>query len=205
VKSSLADQAEALAPAALRRTSLAIALGANLPSPAGDPIATLVAVRPLLEALLQATQLQPCGIRWSPLFCTAPVGGPPDQPDYINAVLLVEAPAAATPAVVTPAATPAGALALLAALQDLEARFGRTPLAEREHWGARSLDLDLLWWGDLALQRGASGGRPALQLPHPHWRERAFVLAPLAALLGQAGPREGLSPLAARPGWPEAG
>lgn len=196
MKSSLADQAEALAPAALRRTSLAIALGANLPSPAGDPIATLVAVRPLLEALLQATQLQPCGIRWSPLFCTAPVGGPPDQPDYINAVLLVEAPAAATPA---------GALALLAALQDLEARFGRTPLAEREHWGARSLDLDLLWWGDLALQRGASGGRPALQLPHPHWRERAFVLAPLAALLGLAGPREGLSPLAARPGWPEAG
>ncbi len=196
MKSSLADQAEALAPAALRRTSLAIALGANLPSPAGDPIATLVAVRPLLEALLQATQLQACGIRWSPLFCTAPVGGPPDQPDYINAVLLVEAPAAATPA---------GALALLAALQDLEARFGRTPLAEREHWGARSLDLDLLWWGDLALQRGASGGRPALQLPHPHWRERAFVLAPLAALLGLAGPREGLSPLAARPGWPEAG
>ena len=196
MKSSLADQAEALAPAALRRTSLAIALGANLPSPAGDPIATLVAVRPLLEALLQATHLQACGIRWSPLFCTAPVGGPPDQPDYINAVLLVEAPAAATPA---------GALALLAALQDLEARFGRTPLAEREHWGARSLDLDLLWWGDLALQRGASGGRPALQLPHPHWRERAFVLAPLAALLGQAGPREGLSPLAARPGWPEAG
>ena len=200
-----------MAPAALRRTSLAIALGANLPSPAGDPIATLVAVRPQLEALLQATQLQAihlqasqlqdaqlggCGIRWSPLFCTAPVGGPPDQPDYINAVLLVEAPAAATPA---------GALALLAALQDLEARFGRTPLAEREHWGARSLDLDLLWWGDLALQRGARGGRPALQLPHPHWRERAFVLAPLAALLGQAGPREGLSPLAARPGWPEAG
>ena len=201
-------------------TSLAIALGANL----GDPFATLVAVRPLLQALLEGLleergqagaplgsppsgsggsgcgglarpeaaplaldrptpdPLSPAGpqpspgpspepgaqrsairLRWSPLFRTEPVGGPPGQPAYLNGVLLVEGVAALEPR----------PLALLQGLQALEAQFGRQRL---EAWGPRTLDLDLLWWGDQVVQA------PALQLPHPRLQQRSFVLAPLAAI-----------------------
>ncbi|MFM7512540.1 MAG: 2-amino-4-hydroxy-6-hydroxymethyldihydropteridine diphosphokinase [Cyanobium sp.] len=181
--------------------SLAIALGANLPSPAGEPLHTLLAVRPLLAALLAGLG---GSVRWSPLFRTAPVGGPPGQPDYLNAVVLV-----------SPARAGSGteALALLAALQGLEQRFARQRL---ERWAPRSLDLDLLWWGDLVCC-GES-----LELPHPRLLERSFVLAPLAAIdrapappgadsatadllrtlvagSGEPAPR----PLPPRPGWPE--
>ena len=161
-------------------TSLAIALGANL----GDPRATLVAVRPLLQALLEGlleergqaggplgskpgsesgVRLSPIRLRWSPLFCTEPVGGPPGQPAYLNGVLLVEGVAGLEPR----------PLALLQGLQALEERFGRQRL---EAWGPRTLDLDLLWWGEQVVQA------PALQLPHPRLQERSFVLAPLAAI-----------------------
>ena len=182
-------------------TSLAIALGANL----GDPRATLVAVRPLLQALLEGlleergqagaplgsqpgpesgVRLSPIRLRWSPLFCTEPVGGPPGQPAYLNGVLLVEGVAGLEPR----------PLELLQGLQALEAQFGRQRL---EAWGPRTLDLDLLWWGDQRVQAAA------LELPHPRLQQRSFVLAPLAAIdpllvpPGQAatgGPSPGPSP-----------
>jgi 2-amino-4-hydroxy-6-hydroxymethyldihydropteridine diphosphokinase len=98
-------------------------------------------------------------VRWSPLFCTAPLGGPAGQPDYLNAVVLV------SPAIPP---TPVLALKLLTELQALEQRFARQRL---ERWGPRSLDLDLLWHHS-----------QALELPHPRLLERAFVLAPLAAI-----------------------
>jgi 2-amino-4-hydroxy-6-hydroxymethyldihydropteridine diphosphokinase len=199
VRASLADQGGAVAGAA--GGSLAIALGANLPGPGGTgPIDTLLAVRPLLEQELQAwcgsPQLQ---LAWSPLFRTAPVGGPADQPDYLNAVV-VWAPASAD----DPGASPCEqrALALLRRLQGLEQRFGRQ---RRERWGPRSLDLDLLWWGGLAL------AGPALELPHPRWQERAFVLEPLRAIerrrgrplpLPSAQRLEGLAAAAAAPAEP---
>jgi 2-amino-4-hydroxy-6-hydroxymethyldihydropteridine diphosphokinase len=202
VRASLADQA-----------SLAIALGANLPSPAGPPLATLLAVRPLLEALLRRWVLEQvpvgqasgrAGVRWSSLFRTTPVGGPPGQPDYLNAAVLVRPVAAAAPA---------AAQELLAGLQELERRFARQ---RRQRWGPRSLDLDLLWWGGLRCRS------TYLELPHPRLLERSFVLTPLAAIdadlvpagahasatelvkcLQQDGP--GLAPvrLTGRPGWPE--
>lgn len=198
MRASLADQ-----------PGLAIALGANLPSPAGPPLPTLLAVRPLLEVVLreralQARAMAPHPLHWSPLFRTAPVGGPPDQPAYLNAAVLV------SPAI---AASPAAALELLAELQGLEQRFGRQ---RREHWGPRSLDLDMLWWGELTCCI------PALQLPHPRLLERSFVLAPLAALNASLVPPGTRAPaaallerlldsttepaperLAGRPGWPE--
>ena len=180
MRASLADQ------------SLAIALGANLPSPAGGPIDTLVAVRPQLEALLSPWRAglgaaevgcgEPSGpggdasalrCHWSPLFATAPVGGPADQPTYFNAVVVVEAPALTAPSV-------AAARELLQALHQLEQHYGRQ---RRERWGPRSLDLDLLWWGELASPSAS------LELPHPRWHERGFVLAPLLAIerrLGEA-------------------
>ncbi len=179
-------------------SSIAIGLGANL----GDPLATLVAVRPLLIARLGAWTEACSGedlarsgtrLRWSPLFRTAPVGGPPGQPAYLNAVLLAEPGlrGAGVPALLA-------AEALLARLHALEARFGRE---RRERWGPRSLDLDLLWCGDLTCKS------PELVLPHPSLGERTFVLAPLAAIAPQMPlPGEGsavaqrLAALLARPG-----
>lgn len=202
-------------------TTLAIALGANLPSVAGEPVDTLVQVRPLLEQLVLAwhpggqqpglAQTLP-PLHWSPLFATAPVGGPPDQPTYINAVLLVELGLVSGAAL-----APAQAEELLEQLQRLELRFGRERF---EPWAPRSLDLDLLWIACNRLQ----GQR--LELPHPRVLERAFVLAPLAAIdpnLSLAGidpqnrctagllqgvlaaePAQAGRRLPARAGWPEA-
>ena len=186
--------------------TLAVALGANL----GDPAATLVAVRPrLAELLMPLAEPSPVApsprLRWSPLFRTAPVGGPPEQPDYLNGAVLLEG--------VRPDADP---LALLTALQQLERAFGRE---RRERWGPRLLDLDLLWCGERICRQGE------LELPHPRLAERAFVLAPLAAIeaglippLPDQAPRgcgarltdlllQGAEPPPARlppqPGWPE--
>lgn len=181
--------------------TLAVALGANL----GDPASTLVSVRPQLAALLRPLGEAPSRLLWSPLFRTAPVGGPPDQPDYLNAVVLLER--------LRPDPDPQ---ALLLELQQLERRFGRE---RRERWGPRLLDLDLLWCGDCIRRQGE------LELPHPRLAQRAFVLAPLAAIepellpplpdqaplscgarlaellsAGAEPPPERLSP---QPGWPE--
>jgi 2-amino-4-hydroxy-6-hydroxymethyldihydropteridine diphosphokinase len=144
--------------------SVAVALGANQPSAFGSPRETLVAVRPLLEKLLRAWAGQELVYRWSSLHDTAPVGGPPDQPRYCNAVMLVEG-LQAPPSV-------AAALELLNALQGVEQQFGRNRLQE-QRWGPRSLDLDLLFWGELRLDR------PDLMLPHPRMHLRSFVLEPL--------------------------
>lgn len=155
----------------------AIALGANL----GDPLATLTAVRPLLSQVLQHwagadPAVGPWRLRWSPLFRTVPVGGPAGQPPYLNAVLLASGPAGNRAATGASGGDP---LALLLALQSLEAAFGRQRL---QPWGPRSLDLDLLWCGDYQRQSAA------LWLPHPLYLERAFVLAPLAAVAAELVP-----------------
>ena len=126
-----------------------------------------MAVRPLIEQVLrrwaQWPGLQLC---WSPLFRTEPVGGPPDQPPYLNAALLARWSGAIDAAAIDP-------LELLQALQRIEARFGRQ---RQVRWGARTLDLDLLWCGGCGIQS------PELCLPHPRLLERSFVLAPLAAI-----------------------
>ena len=171
---SLADQPGGVPPGA---GSIAIALGANL----GNPAATLIAVRPLLaQALAQwfsgngpPTQPAPT-LHWSPLFRTEPVGGPANQPPYLNGAVVMEAPAGiGSPQPESPPQPLAAPLALLEALQALEAQFGRQRL---QPWGPRSLDLDLLWCGDLCCNSGV------LDLPHPRLYERSFVLAPLAAI-----------------------
>lgn len=169
--------ANVMEPTCSTGSALAIGLGANLPSAAGGPCETLVAVRPRLESLLHIWAAEPCVLHWSPLVRSAPVGGPPGQPDYINAAVVVE---------VSRTPSHSAALELLHRLQQLELAFGRQRL---EHWGPRSLDLDLLWWGDLTIEE------PALQLPHPRWHQRAFVLAPLLAI-------ERRSPFQAPRGYP---
>lgn len=129
-----------------------IALGANL----GDPQATILkAVNDL--ALIHGVSL----IRCSSLYQTAPLdaGGP----DYVNAVVEVQ--------------TMLTAPALLAQLQALEQVAGR----QRPFRNApRTLDLDLLTYGDARIQS------EALTIPHPRMGERAFVLVPLAEIAPQA-------------------
>ena len=143
---------------------LAVALGANRPSAVGSPCDTLLAVRPLLEEHVRGWASQDPCFCWSSLHDTAPVGGPPDQPPYCNAVLLVEGLKASP--------SESAALALLDVLQALEQVFGRDRSHE-QRWGPRSLDLDLLFWGELRLEH------PRLLLPHPRLHLRAFVLEPL--------------------------
>jgi len=92
----------------------------------------------------------------SSLMYTTPPLGPAGQPDYLNAVLLVS--------------TALEPLQLLDALQTIENTHGR----ERgERWGARTLDLDILDYGNRVLHS------ERLTLPHPRLHERQFVLLPL--------------------------
>ena len=161
MSASLADQAHCLA----------IALGANLPSAAGVPRQTLIWVRPQLEQLVIPWARAVAGelrCSWSPLFETVPVGGPSGQPLYCNAVVLIRG-------VQRPAAESA-ALELLTELHQLERRFGRDRDQELP-WGPRSLDLDLLFWGEWRLEH------PRLVLPHPRLHLRQFVLEPLLAAM----------------------
>ena len=92
----------------------------------------------------------------SPVYETEPVGGPP-QPDYLNAVVVVD--------------TDLDARALLGVAKALEAEAGREP---GERWGPRPLDVDGLMVGDDRV------AEPDLVVPHPRMSQRAFVLAPLA-------------------------
>lgn len=140
-----------------------VALGSNL----GDRRATLTAAVRGLDRL-PGTRVTAV----SPAYETAPVG-PPGQGPYLNA-------AAAVTTTLSPTA-------LLAACQRLEREAGRPPEDQREPWGPRTLDLDLLLYGD-AVRRdpAAEPDRPAIELPHPRMHERWFVLRPLADIAPDA-------------------
>jgi 2-amino-4-hydroxy-6-hydroxymethyldihydropteridine diphosphokinase len=98
--------------------------------------------------------------RLSPLFETEPWGYV-DQPRFLNAAVEVE--------------TGLSARAFLDHLLDVERRLGRERVGPR--WGPRTIDLDLLLFGDELISE------PGLEVPHPLLRERLFVLEPLAALV----------------------
>ena len=120
-----------------------ISLGANI----GDPKANLDLAVGLLR---EATDV----IAVSNYLQTKPVGGP-EQPDYLNAVAILESDLPAKD--------------LLALLNGIETAMGRT----REiHWGPRVIDLDLIQYGGLLVKD------EKLTLPHPRAHERRFVLAP---------------------------
>ena len=146
-------------------TALAIGLGANVRSCHGPPEATLRWIAPrLIDWLLTWGDVDSCDVRCSSFVTTEPIGGPSCQNAYGNAVILltrVQRPASLF-----------GALELLEHLQGLEQSCGRARSRE-QRWGPRSLDLDLLFWGELRLEH------PDLILPHPRMHLRSFVLDPL--------------------------
>ena len=96
---------------------------------------------------------------YSGIYRSAPMG-PPDQPDYVNAVAKLQ--------------TRLGPDELLSFLQGIERQHGRVRTPER--WGPRPLDLDLLLYGRSVVDT------PALTVPHPGMHQRPFVLYPLLEL-----------------------
>lgn len=95
----------------------------------------------------------------SPVYETAPVGGPDDQGAYLNVVAQLD--------------TALHPRELLEVCRALEREAGRV---REVRWGPRTLDVDVLW------VEGHEVDEPDLQVPHPRLRERRFVLAPLADL-----------------------
>jgi 2-amino-4-hydroxy-6-hydroxymethyldihydropteridine diphosphokinase len=120
-----------------------VALGANI----GNPREQMDLAVALLR---EATEV----IAVSSYFVTKPVGGP-EQPDYLNAVCILESDLPATD--------------LLAVLQGIEKSLGRERTVQ---WGPRTIDLDLIQYGSLL------SVADELELPHPRAHERRFVLEP---------------------------
>ncbi|MGE4343610.1 MAG: 2-amino-4-hydroxy-6-hydroxymethyldihydropteridine diphosphokinase [Geoalkalibacter sp.] len=127
-----------------------IALGSN----EGDREANLRGARDFLQRSEGINLLAS-----SALYETEPVGGPPDQGLYLNAVLA--------------ATTTLTARALLELCLQVEESFGRM---RNEPMAPRTLDLDILFYGDHIIDE------PDLVIPHPRLHERAFVLVPLRDL-----------------------
>ncbi|EQM81493.1 2-amino-4-hydroxy-6-hydroxymethyldihydropteridine diphosphokinase [Pseudomonas stutzeri] len=125
-----------------------IGLGSNLAEPRQQ-------LRNALDALENIPSSRLADV--SSLYVSDPLG-PPDQPRYYNAVAVLD--------------TSLAPLALLDALQAIEQAQGRERKAER--WGPRTLDLDILLFGDRVL------AEPRLTVPHYHLHARPFVLYPLA-------------------------
>jgi len=120
-----------------------VALGANIGNPSEQ-------MNLAIAMLKEATDV----IAVSTYYTTKPVGGP-KQPDYINAVCILE--------------SDLPALDLLSLLQGIEKSLGRERI---ERWGPRTIDLDLIQYGSLLSKA------EELELPHPRAHERRFVLEP---------------------------
>jgi 2-amino-4-hydroxy-6-hydroxymethyldihydropteridine diphosphokinase len=127
-------------------TSCLLGLGSNL----GDREATLHAALADITALPDVQVVQHS--KW---YRSQPVGGPPDQAEFLNAAAVIE--------------TSVAPLLLLDELGKLESRLGRQPA---ERWSARSIDIDILLYGNEVAETAM------LTLPHPRMSFRRFVLEP---------------------------
>jgi 2-amino-4-hydroxy-6-hydroxymethyldihydropteridine diphosphokinase len=125
-------------------TTAYIGLGSNLESPAAQ-------IKSARMSILRLPSIEERA--FSNLYASAPMG-PQDQPEYVNAVMVI--------------GTDLPPLELLYALQTIEKAHGR--VRGNQRWGARTLDLDLLLYGDEQIDL------PELTVPHPGIAERPFVL-----------------------------
>lgn len=130
-----------------------LALGSNL----GDRHAALEAARKAIAALPQTRLLA-----MSPVYETAPVGGPAGQASFLNAAVEVE--------------TQLSPEELLISLQTVESEAGRESVQTRQRWGPRVLDIDILLYDRRIVTQ------PGLKIPHPRMHDRWFVLRPLSDL-----------------------
>lgn len=136
-------------------TLACIGLGANL----GEAAQTLRAAFAAMDALPLTT------LRARSQLYSTPAWGNEDQPAFVNAAAVLD--------------TGLDAPALLEALLGIERTFGRVRDAA-VHWGPRTLDLDLLLYGEAVIDL------PQLKVPHPYLHERAFALLPLAEIAPEA-------------------
>ena len=150
-----------------------VGLGSNL----GDSAAVLHRALDALAALPH-TRL----VRASKLYRT-PAWGVTDQPDFVNAVAMLD--------------TALAPRELLTRMLAIEHEAGRDRRADgSDRWGPRTLDLDLLLYGEATIDE------PGLHVPHPHLHERAFALVPLVeiapdAVIAHIGPaRDALARMA---------
>jgi 2-amino-4-hydroxy-6-hydroxymethyldihydropteridine diphosphokinase len=123
-----------------------IGVGSNLDQPVQQVLDAKQALQQLPETDL---------IKFSTLYVSSPMG-PQDQPNYVNAVAMLQ--------------TTLSAHQLLEHLQAIETQQGRV---RKHHWGARTLDLDILLYGDQQINTAD------LVIPHAGITQRAFVLYPL--------------------------
>lgn len=137
-----------------------IALGSNQASPLDQVAHALNAIAAIPQSRVVAT---------SSFYRTPPLG-PQDQPDYLNAAVALE--------------TELSPEALLDHTQRIELEQGRERKAER--WGPRTLDLDLMLFGELTLST------PRLTVPHYDMKNRAFMLVPLLEIAPDCVFPEGL-------------
>ena len=128
-----------------------IGLGANLNQPDEQIIRALEAIAKLADSAL---------LNHSSLYSSKPLG-PQQQPDYVNAVAVLQ--------------TDLQPQELLEQLQKIELEQGRQRKAER--WGPRSLDLDIILFGNRKIQTAS------LTIPHYHFHTREFVLYPLSEIV----------------------
>lgn len=130
-----------------------LGLGGNIANELGNPTSHIMAVR---DALIRDERFM--AVRLSSLYSSKPFGVT-DQPDFVNAVLSAK--------------TTLAPMALLDFCQSLENSAGRVRL---RRWGERSLDVDILLYGDQVIQN------ERLSVPHIGICERNFVLVPLLEL-----------------------
>jgi 2-amino-4-hydroxy-6-hydroxymethyldihydropteridine diphosphokinase len=127
--------------------SVFIGIGSNLSQP----------IQQVLQAINEIKKLKSTELTTASSLYTTPPMGPQDQPHYINAVVNIQ--------------TSQQPLELLDSLQAIEQQHDRS--RDTGHWGARTLDLDMLLYDAQTLNS------PRLTLPHPRLQERSFVLYPL--------------------------
>jgi 2-amino-4-hydroxy-6-hydroxymethyldihydropteridine diphosphokinase len=126
-----------------------IGLGSNLADPVNQITLAIAALNELSGSKV---------IMQSSLYSSPPMG-PQDQPDYVNAVVLLE--------------TELEPHLLLDGLQSIEQQQGRV---RKRHWGERTIDLDILVYDDNVIDD------ERLKVPHPGIAQRSFVLYPLAEI-----------------------
>ena len=131
-------------------TETIIGMGSNLDHPEEQVITACRELSRIPETIL---------VQMSSLYSSVPVG-PQDQPNFVNSVALLR--------------TELNPEQLLDALQDIENRHRRVRL---RHWGPRTLDLDILFFGSAVIDT------ERLQIPHPEFRNRVFTVIPLLEIL----------------------
>ena len=163
------------------KNGLCISLGSNIDSKFGNPINTLVESKYRIEKIINnlvnlnlSDNLKKNTLNnffnWSSLYQTSPIGVVEKQPEYINCILLVKGD-------LVPPSSIKQARFLLKEFQNLEKEFGRNKSLEEQRWLPRPLDIDILWWDDLYINDDD------FKIPHPRFKNRNFVISPLAEVL----------------------